>query len=441
MNLQELPLPTTLPEVYEEIRLLEAKLARERQVKDVIPVFRPLEQKGRHIGAWGGRGGAKSHYFAEKLIKKCAVEEHRVVCIREIQNTLAQSVKTLLEDKIKKFNYGDRFRITREAIYPSTGGIIIFVGMKQHTAQSIKSLEGFDIAWIEEAQTISKTSLELLRPTMRKDNSEIWYSWNPRYPDDPVEFLRSSNPPPGTIVVRSNFYDNPYFPSVLKRELEWDKSRDTEKYEHIWLGEFEKHSEARVFKNWKEEDFETPEGAMFFLGGDWGFSIDPSVLVRCFIEGRTLYIDYEVYMIGCEIDYLPALFDCLGQEEPFNDPRTSPGWPTLQPKGMARDWIITADSARPETISYLNRHGYPKVEAAVKGANSVKEGVIFLQGYDIVVHSRCIHTLDELRMYSYKKKPKTEEITPILEDRKNHVIDSLRYAVEKLRVETQWVTW
>ena len=152
------------------------------------------------------------------------------------------------------------------------------------------------------------------------------------------------------------------------------------------------------------------------------------MLVRCYVVGRKLYIDREAYRIGVEIDHLPQLFD------------TVPG---------ARDWVITADSARPETISYLQRHGFPKMVAAVKGKDSVKEGVIFLQNYDIVVHPRCVHTIDELTMYSFKTDALTGIVTPVLEDKKNHVIDSLRYAVERLRHDfdykeagmTSSVTW
>jgi len=107
----------------------------------------------------------------------------------------------------------------------------------------------------------------------------------------------------------------------------------------------------------------------------------------------------------------------------------------------ARSWPIVADSARPETISYLQRHGYPRISPAVKGKDSVKEGIIFLQGYDIVIHPRCIHTIDEFTMYSFKKDPLTDMVTPVLEDRKNHVIDSVRYAIEKLRKARDFITW
>lgn len=390
----------------------------------VARAYVPFLQSARNKGAYGGRGSAKSHEFAKNVLKRCIeTPGTRVVCVREIQRTLEQSVKRLLEDKIKAFGVEDQFAVSNTQITSPGNGLIIFQGMQDHTADSIKSLEGFDIAWVEEAQTVSERSLTLLRPTIREPGSELWFSWNPRHATDPIDkMLRGADKPPGAIVIGTTYRDNPWFPEVLRAEMEWDRSRDPEKYAHVWLGEYEKHSESRVFKNWRIEDFETPADALFYYGADWGYSVDPSVLVRCYVVGRTLYIDREAYKIGVEIDHLPSLFDQV------------PG---------SRDWTVTADSARPETISYLNRNGFPKLVAAVKGKDSVKEGVIFLQNYDIVVHPRCIHTIDELTMYSFVIDKLTGLVTPILEDKKNHVIDSLRYAVEALRqpVSQTWVTW
>lgn len=397
-------------------------------------VYAPFLQPSRYKGAHGGRGSAKSHEFAKNLLRKCVQQPGtRFVCVREVQRTLEQSVKRLLEDKIKLYKLEDDFRVSNTQIETPGGGVIIFMGMQDHTAESIKSLEGFHGAWVEEAQSLSARSLTLLRPTIREPGSELWFSWNPRHPTDPVDvLLRGKTPPPDAIVIGSTYRDNPWLPDVLRVEMEWDRARDPEKYAHVWLGEYERHSEARVFKNWRIEEFESPAPRVeqpngevvlttYLYGADWGFSVDPSVMVRCFIVGRDLYIDYETYKIGVEIDYLPDLFD------------TVPG---------SRDWTVTADSARPETISYLNRHGFPKIVPAVKGKDSVKEGVIFLQNYNIIVHPRCTHTIDELTMYSYVKDKKTGLVTPVLEDKKNHVIDSLRYAVEKLRgPETGFASW
>lgn len=371
----------------------------------------------------------KSHFFAELLIEHCVLYPGtRAVCIRETQVSLEQSVKRLLEDKIDHHGLGHLFRVMNTHIETPGDGIIIFMGMQNHTAESIKSLEGYDIAWCEEAQTISKRSLELLRPTIRNEypdgrTSEIWFSWNPRFPTDPIDqMLRGEHIPPRSIVINSSYRDNPWFPDVLRVEMEWDRSRDPEKYAHIWLGGYEEHSESRVFKNWRIDSFETPDDTMFYFGADWGYSIDPTVLVRCWLKGKQLFVDQEVYKIGCEIDDIPTLFDSLEN-------------------GQARQWAVTADSARPETISHLKHHGYPKIKAAIKGKDSVKEGIIFLQGYDIIVHPRCIHTQDELIHYSFKTDD-SGNVTPVLEDKKNHVIDSLRYAVEGLRAEPPgFVSW
>ncbi len=138
------------------------------------------------------------------------------------------------------------------------------------------------------------------------------------------------------------------------------------------------------------------------------------MLLRCYLEGRTLYVDREVFAVGCEIDATGDLFDKLDA-------------------GQVRKWVITADSSRPETISYLQRHGFGLMRSARKGPNSVEEGIAFLKNYTIVVHPSCTHTLDELATYSYKTDRLTGDPTPVLEDKNNHCIDALRYAVESVR--------
>ena len=370
-------------------------------------------QPARYKGAHGGRGSGKSHFFAEAL-----VEDHirfpglRSVCIREIQRSLEQSAKRLIEDKIEALGVGPMFEVQRDRIICPGDGLIIFQGMQNHTADSIKSLEGYDRAWVEEAQSLSQRSLDLLRPTMREAGSEIWFSWNPRRDSDPVDRFMRDDPPDSAVVVQVNYPDNPWFPDVLREEMEWDKRRDPDKYAHIWLGEYQRNSEARVFHNWRVEEFDTPDDARFYFGADWGFAIDPTVLIRVFVKDRTLYIDQEAYKVGCQIDRTPDLFDKVPD---------------------SRKWPIIADCARPETIDYMRRHGYPRIEPAKKGKDSVHDGVEFLKSYDIIVHPRCKHAADELALYSYKTDQLTGEVLPVLEDKKNHVIDSIRYAVEKTR--------
>ena len=377
-------------------------------------VFEPLLYPSRYKGAWGGRGSGKSHFFAESLIERCIMYPGtRWACIREVQRSLEQSVKRLLEDKITALGVGHLFKVTAFDIVTPGDGIIIFQGMQNHTADSIKSLEGFDGAWVEEAQSLSQRSLDLLRPTIRKEGSEIWFSWNPEHPDDPVDaFLRCDNPPPDSVVIKVNYQDNPWLPQVLKEEMEYDRSRDQDKYAHVWLGGYQKNSEARVFRNWRVEEFEVDKDAVIRQGADWGFSIDPTVLVQCYIVGRKLYIPYEAYRVGCEIADTPALFMTVPESE---------------------KWPIVADSARPETISHMQNNGFPKIMPAVKGARSLEEGIEFLKSYDIIVHPRCKHVVDELTLYSYKVDPLTGKVLSVLEDKNNHTIDAIRYACESAR--------
>jgi phage terminase large subunit len=377
--------------------------------------FKPFLQPSRYKGAHGGRGSGKSHGFAEAMIEAHVIDQkRRSVCVREIQKSLAQSVKRLLELKIEQMGVQSYFEIQESQIKSRHGdGLIIFQGMQNHTSDSIKSLEGYDCAWVEEAQSLSQRSLDLLRPTIRKPNSELWFTWNPNQASDPVDsLLRGPNPPPDAIVREVNYRDNPWFPDVLKAEMEYDRSRDPDKYKHIWLGAYQSNSEARVFKNWRVEEFETPPDAIHRFGADWGFATDPTVLVRCHIIGRTLYVDHEAYRVGCEIMDTPSLFLSVPEAE---------------------KWPIVADSARPETISHMKRHGFPKIVAAVKGPKSVEEGVEWLKSHDIVVHPRCVHTIDELSLYSYKIDAATGQVLPILDDKDNHVIDALRYACEGMR--------
>jgi len=374
----------------------------------------PLLQPSRYKGAHGGRSSGKSHFFAERLIEEhIANPNQSSVCVREVQRTLTHSVKRLLESKIASMGASAYFEVLDDKIRSRRGdGLIIFQGMQNHNADSIKSLEGFDRAWVEEAQRLSQTSLDLLRPTIRKPGSELWFTWNPNQDTDPVDvLLRGPKLPPRAIVVEANYTDNPWFPPESQEEMEYDRSSDPEKYQHIWMGKYLSHSEARVFRNWRIEEFDTPPDAIHRLGADWGFN-DPTVMVRCHIVGRKLFVDYEAYRVNCEILDIPDLFMTIPEAEK---------WPSV------------ADSNRPDTISHVQKHGFPKMTAAIKGSGSVEDGVEWLKSYEIIVHPRCHHVIDELTAYSYKVDPLTQKVLPVLEDKKNHVIDSLRYACEGVR--------
>jgi phage terminase large subunit len=233
-------------------------------------VFRPLLEPARYKGAWGGRGSGKSHFFAELLIEDAIrIPGMRAACIREVQKSLKQSSKRLIEDKLQAYNLGEKagFKVYREVIETPNDGVIIFTGMQDHTADSIKSLEGFDRAWIEEAQSLSHRSLELLTPTMRKEGSEIWASWNPNRPTDAIDqLLRSDNTPTGAVVVNANWKHNPWISKVLIQEKDDCLRITPDRYPHVWEGEYATVLEGAYYARHLSEA--ALEGRIGFFGKD-----------------------------------------------------------------------------------------------------------------------------------------------------------------------------
>lgn len=211
--------------------------------------LRPLLSPARYKGAYGGRGGAKSHFFAEQIVVRAYVQPLRVVCIREVQNSIKDSVKQLLIDKIAKYGLESWYTVLDQEIKGPNGSLIVFKGMQSYNADNIKSLEGYDIAWVEEAQTLSQRSLDLLRPTIRKDGSELWFSWNPRYKTDPVDRFFRQNLHPDAVSVMVNWNDNPWFPDVLRAEMEADYKADPDKAEHVWGGGYGS-SQGAILARW-----------------------------------------------------------------------------------------------------------------------------------------------------------------------------------------------
>lgn len=213
-------------------------------------VFQPLLTRARYLGIHGGRGSGKSHFAASVVLEDCLIDAGtRVVCIREVQRTLKESSKRLLEDKIEAHGLGRYFDAGREEIAAPGRGIITFTGLQSHTAESIKSLEGYDLAWVDEAHMLSERSLELLRPTIRTIGSRLLFCWNPRSPDDPIDrFLRGAVLPDSAIVVAAQYYDNPWFPPELEEERQHDYRNNPTRYGHIWLGQYESDNADALWK-------------------------------------------------------------------------------------------------------------------------------------------------------------------------------------------------
>ena len=279
-------------------------------------VFEPLLAPARYKGVYGGRGSGKSHFFGELLVETCQAERGTLaVCIREAQRTLAQSSKRLIESKIASLGVGSGFKLYSDKIEAPGDGLVIFRGLQDHTAESIKSLEGFRIAWIDEAQTLSARSLALLRPTIRANNSELGASWNPRRKSDAIDDFLRARKPPGAIVISANWRDNPWFPAVLEEERRADLSLYADRYDHIWEGDY-----VRAFEGAYFAEMLSQARAQGRIGK---VSADPLLPLRAFINiggsGATAdaFTIWIVQWVGTEIRVLDY-YEAVGQVLAFH---------------------------------------------------------------------------------------------------------------------------
>lgn len=375
----------------------------------------PLSQPMRYKALYGGRGSAKSTTIARVLLLKASQRPLRILCARETQKSINESVKALLDIQIEAMGLKPAFRSQEHYIESACGSLFFFSGL--HTAEqieAIKSTEGIDIVWLEEAQRVSRRSLDILRPTVRKAGSEIWFSFNPENEDDPVYEFCVKKPPANLWALKVNWHDNEWLPAELKLEMEQDYARDPEKADWVWGGNTRAMSDAQVLRGrWVVEAFERePEWHGPYYGADWGFAVDPTVLVRCWVNDRCLYIEHEAYGVGIDIDDTPKLFEAV------------PG---------AKKHTIRADSARPETISHMRRHGYPQMLGVSKRQGSVEDGVEYLRSFEkIVIHPRCTNTATEARLWSYKTDRLSGDVLPQLLDKNDHCWDAIRYALDPL---------
>jgi len=374
-----------------------------------------ITDKSRYKVIYGGRGSAKSWSAARALIILCLQKNLRILCTRELQTSIKDSVHKLLKDQISALNLEKYFYITKDTIKSVNGSEFLFKGVRNNVSE-IKSLEGIDICWIEEAAKMSVESWETLTPTIRKPSSEIWIIFNPVNVDDIIYKKFVIETPDNAKVEKMNFEDNPWFADPLKSEMQYDKKFNYELYDHKWLGNPKLANDAQIFKNkYEVTEFTTPDikelyQSRFFYGADWGFAEDPTVLIRCFIQDRVLYIDHEAYGVGIEILELPQLFELV------------PG---------SKEGVIYGDSARPDIISFLRSKDY-NINPAAKGDGSVKAGIDYIKDFEkVVIHPRCKKTIDEFKLYSFKIDRNSGEILPMVVDKYNHCIDSLRYSLSE----------
>lgn len=366
------------------------------------------QQPSRYKIAYGGRGSAKSWSVARLLLLRVMQSPTRVLCAREYQASIADSVHKLLSDTIINLELPG-FTIGKTTISHVIGSEIIFIGLARNP-HNVKSFEGIKIVWCEEAHAISEDSWRQLIPTIRSADSEIWITYNPRYIDDPTcQRFYGSNAPQNAIVCEVNHDKNPWFPDVLQEEMERDYSRDPEVAEHIWGGKPLQFSNAQVLKaKWIVEDFkpnDTWDGPYF--GIDWGIT-DPTAVVKCWLNGDVLYIERELY--ARNVQDMAAFIDKM------------PGLKTHTSR---------ADNAWPETINSLKRAGFTRMEAVKKWPGSVDDGVFWLRSrQQIVIHSRCKNTIEEAGLWRFK----TDNAGNVLEklvDANNHAWDAVRYAMQQ----------
>lgn len=410
-----------------------------------IPLFGFARYKALH----GGRGSRKSHSIAEALVllsRSTKAERAMfaatlglslgvcvnpaqsdgilVVCARQFQNSIRDSVKELIEQKISYFGFDDEFSSTeREIIHKKTGSRYIFIGLDRNP-QSAKSLEGADICWVEEARTINAKSMEILLPTIRKAGSEMWFSWNPEQPEDPVDdYFRGNNTkrtgtfvkPKDSYVVQFGIEDNPWFyHTAMPNEMWHMQNGNTRRYQHVWLGDYDIDYEGKVFSNVKIERIQVPDNIAPRYGMDFGFGNDPNALVKVYVNQAARWV-YVARTAGGRVPLrsLPALIRTVVDSD--SD-------------------LIKGDSSQPGTIDHLVSEGF-NIVGAKKGPGSIKTGITWLQGYTIYIDPDCEEMRDEARLYSWQKDRLTGKVLSVPVDAHNHYWDAVRYATEDCQTE------
>lgn len=389
---------------------VEAKAAMGQLFSDT------LFASARHKALFGGRGSGKSWAVATYLVIIAARERRRIICARQFQNSIRDSSKELIERRIRDLGMSNQFTVTdRYIFHNTTKSQFIFIGLERNV-ESIRSLEGADSVWIEEARTISAKSMEVLLPTVRKKSSELIWTWNPEQPEDPVDaYFRAGTPPERSIVTRVDYNDNPFFTETeMPQEMEILRRGNLPRFKHVWEGEYDVRYESKVFPTAKTGRIDVPPNTPARYGMDLGFGSDPSFVVKLYIveAQRSIYICDEASG-RVSMERLPSLV--RGVVNADDDP-------------------VRCDSSQPGTIEYLQSRGL-NIMPAKKGPGSVKSGINYLQGYQIYIDPGCAAMKEEARLYSWMTDRLTGKILSTPVDAYNHGWDACRYAVEDCALE------
>lgn len=375
----------------------------------LIPIeFKRLfDSDWREAAVYGGRMSLKSHTVARILLIKARMKKTRIACFREFQNSIKDSSHQLLSDLIKLYDLTDFVVKDDSIINTINGSDFIFKGLR-HNEQSIKSIEGVDIAWCEESQTISDISLEVLTPTIRKPGSQIIYTYNRLLEEDPIHKRLVLEGRPDTLIINVN-YDIAekygFLPVEIKKEIEDDKLNRPALYKHKWLGE-PINMEARIYKDWAIIDEIPHEAKLIKYGLDFGYSLDPTAIVAVYSYNSGYIVDEVLYRKEMLNSQIAGIFKAL----PFA--------------------TVIADSAEPKSIDELKLHGVV-VLPATKGAGSINQGIQFVQGQRISVTSKSVNILKEYRNYMWLTDKNSQLVQEPSGD--DHSLDAIRYSIASIR--------
>lgn len=389
--------------------------ARVEMPPKLVELFRAPRGSYRYRAAWGGRGSGKSFGFATMAAIWGYAEPLRVLCTRDLQVSIKESFHAELRAAIAAHPWlAGHYDVGVDYLRGANGTEFLFRGLRNNVS-AVKSTAKIDLTIVEEAEDVPEKSWLALEPTVfRRPKAEVWVIWNPLLDGSPVDERFRKKPPASALVTEVNWSDNPFFPPELEDLRRLDQERmDPNTYAHVWEGAYLTNSDSQVLAG-KVKVMEFKAGGAGwdgpYHGLDFGFAQDPTAGTKCWVKDSRLWIEYEAGRTGLEIDATAAH---LRERIPGIEAH-----------------IVRADSARPESINYLQRHGLPRCMAAEKWQGSVEDGIAHLRGYvDIVVHPRCKETIRESRLWSYKVDRLTGDVLPQVVDANNHWWDSVRYAL------------
>jgi phage terminase large subunit len=408
----------------QSIRFSESEIENAISNYKPIPWARDIFKKNyRFLVCCGGRNTGRSTVISEKLVLDSFIKgdpTNIILCARKFKDATDASQHAQVVKTINKLGLINCFIINRDTIVNKfTNTIFYFKGFK-FNIENLKSMTDLFRVWIEESDSMTESEFMLIEPTVRaravdaESQAQMIFTFNPKYETDFIYKHFILNQPNSSLVLKANYLDNPYIDEFVLDSINYLKEYDYEKYEHIYLGGLRTVSESQIFKGkFVVRDFEEKPNMHLFFGLDWGFSVDPLAAIRCYVDDDCLYITHEFVKHELALDHTGSFLECY--------------LPDYKKHGR---YVMKCDSADPVRIDYLNRHGYPAIGAR-KPKGSVEAGIEYIKAFKkIYIHSRCTHVAQEFSRYSYEVDDRSEQITIKPEDKWNHCIDALRYALE-----------